>query len=195
MKKILRLSQIAFVVAIPAMLGTGCLGPKVLSENVSHVAAVDPRVELRLKTNAPTDVLVIYDDVNLETAKVTRQAYYLLANQEQISHGRRPEFVKLSTGDHLSPLPLLKERPENPDKVTNELYGVELTTRQYRLASREHVVTEFSLPEYHRWLTAKKVFLFPGAVAVDAVGLGAVIAVSDPPLAATAVDAAIRAAK
>jgi hypothetical protein len=41
------------------------------------------------------------------------------------------------------------------------------------LRSHDRVLVEFKLPEYGRWLTAKKFLLFPLAAAADTVTVGA----------------------
>jgi hypothetical protein len=170
----LKLSIKIFLCCLPALLATGCLGPKVLNETTAHVPASDPKVELRLKTNAPTDILVVYDDLDSQSGKIARRAFYLFANEQRIVKGHRPEFVSLSQVDHLKPVPMLKNPPDDPSAATNDLYAVEMTSRRFQLESRGKLLSAFELPEYTHWLTAKKLFLFPAAVGADAVGVGAV---------------------
>ena len=140
--------------------------------------ASDANVELHLKTSPSADVLVIYDDMMSDSQKLERRAFYLFANEERIRHGKRPEFMPLSEARHLEQVPIFQKTPAGA--VTNELYAVEITARHFQLESRDHVVTEFSLPEFHNWFTAKKVFLFPAAVGADAIGFGAIGALNSP---------------
>lgn len=175
----MRISRSAMTLAaagLTAVLSTGCLGPKVLSETVVHVPANDPSVELRLKAKEPADVLVVYNDHQSNNEKVTRRAFYLFANEENLWHGKRPKFVKLAEADKLEPVPMLEAVPADMSTVTNEMYAYEVDSRHYRVESHGRVLADFRLPEYTRWLTAKKVFLFPGAVGADAVGAAGVAA-------------------
>ncbi|HZV36521.1 MAG TPA: hypothetical protein VFB72_18230 [Verrucomicrobiae bacterium] len=128
--------------------------------------------------------MVIYDDLESQSDRIKRRAFYLFANEDRIMRGRRPHYVKLSESEHLQPIPMLKGSPDDPNAGTNEMYGIELSSRRYRLESRGKLLSSFELPQYERWLTAKKLFLFPGAVGADAVGgaaaIGAAAAVTDP---------------
>ena len=178
MRNILRLTTMMAVSVSAAVLTTGCLGPRVLKETVAHVPAAEPNVELRIKTNAPSDVLVIYTDHQSNNDNLKRRAFYLYANQERLEHGQRPHFVKLAEVDHLEQVPVFKVIPADMSTITNELYAFEMSPRQYWLESHGRVISELTLPEYEQWFTAKKLFLFPGAVGADAIGLGAVAGVT-----------------
>lgn len=178
LKKALRSIPLALMCAAVMISSTGCLGLKVFNETVTHVPASDLKVELRLKTSPTADILVIYDDLNSTSEKTERRAFYLFANEKRICHGRRPEFVQLSEARTLQPVPVFQKFL--PDALTNELYAVEETSHHFKLESRDHIVTEFTLPEYDNWLTAKKLFIFPAAVGADAVAFGAIAAASNP---------------
>ncbi|HWF17665.1 MAG TPA: hypothetical protein VG754_00265 [Verrucomicrobiae bacterium] len=178
MKTNLHNASMFFCCGIMAVLVSGCLGPKVLNETVGHVPATDPKVELRLKTNSPADVLVIYDDKGAQSERSVRRAFYLYANQKRIGNGRRPQFVNLAQEDHLATIPIYAEVALKTAAPTNELYAVAETPRRFRLESHGRVVSDFTLPQYDQWITAKKLFLFPAAVGADAVGAAAIAGVA-----------------
>jgi hypothetical protein len=172
MTKILHLVPTLFVGGIGGMLATGCFGPKVLEERAEHAPATDPKVELRLKSEKPADVLVLYDDQQEHTSKVTRRAFYLLANEERLARGIRPVFAEPGrAGTHIA-IPIFKEPPADSKAIPGEMYALSSSPWDFRLESHGRVVAEFGLPKYGNWLTAKKFFLFPLAAAADAVGVG-----------------------
>jgi hypothetical protein len=154
-------------------LATGCLGPEVLNERTEHFPAPNPQVELRLKRTPPADVLVLYDEQEPESRKVTRRAFYLFANQKQLANGKRPDFVPVSDPESLVPIPIFNAPPADPKAIPGELYAVSPSPDRIDLRSRDRTLAEFELPAYGDWLTAKKFFLFPLAAAADAVGVGA----------------------
>jgi len=172
MTKILHLVLTLLVGGIAGVLATGCLSPKVLEERVEHLPAADPKVELRLKSEKPADILVLYDDQERDVGKVTRRAFYLLANEERLAMGKRPVFVKPGrVGTHRA-IPIFKEPPADFKAIPGEMYALSSSPWDFRLESRGRIVAEFGLPKYGNWLTAKKFFLFPLAAAADAVGVG-----------------------
>ena len=160
---------------LAALLVAGCFGPAVLKERTEHRPASDPKVELRLRAGPPADVLVLYDEYAPQTDKTTRRAFWLFANEARLGQGKRPAFVDPGSAADSSPIPILKQRPAEPQAVGSEFYAVSAMPLTFDLQSRGHSVAEFTLPEYGNWLTAKKVFLFPLAAGADAVGAGAAI--------------------
>lgn len=175
MKKILHWIPRLFVGAIASALATGCLGPQVLKERTEHVPAPDPKVELRLKSEKPADILVFYDDLERQTGKVTRRAFYLFANEKRLENGKRPVLLEPGrVGEHVA-IPVFKEPPADPKAVSGDIYAISSSPWVFRIESRGRLVAEFELPMYGNWLTAKKFFLFPLAAAADAVGVGAAV--------------------
>lgn len=168
MKNTFRNGAVCLVCGVICTLVTGCLGPQVLSETKAHAPAQDPKVELRLKDDSSFDVAVIYDEQEGKSTKVTRKAFYLFANENRITKGDRPGFVKPAEVAKLQPIPIYAQQPADADALTNGLYAVAESTRHFKLESQGHLISEFTLPEYKQWFTAKKLFLFPGAVGADA---------------------------
>jgi hypothetical protein len=162
-----------FIGGIVGMLTTGCLGPRVLEERTEHLPAPNPQVELRLKRGPPADVLVLYNEQEPKSGKVTRRAFYLFANEKRVMEGKRPIFVAPGGHENHAPIPILKERPADPKAIPRELYAVSPSLGTFELWSHERTLVDFELPSFGNWLTAKKFFLFPLAAAADAVGVGA----------------------
>jgi hypothetical protein len=115
---------------------------------------------------------------------VKRRAFYLFANFERVNQGGAPEYVSAHFGRNWQKIPIYTASIKNPGDVHDELYAVAASPRILTLYSRGRGIADFGLPKYNNWLTAKKLFLFPAAVAADAAGLTAVgageAAIHDP---------------
>lgn len=160
--------------AMAALMMCGCLSQKLLEDRTERAPALDPKVELRLRTQGEADVLVIYTEQIKSTGETNRRGFYLFANEAKLRKGKPPTFVKPGyIGRHVN-LPIYKSRPDDPGAIAGDLYAVLHSPWKFALESRGQTLTECQLPEYGNWWTAKKVLLFPLAAGVDAVGVGAV---------------------
>lgn len=175
MRKLWHLVPMLFAGGMASVVVTGCLGPKVLEERAEHLPAPDPNVELRLKSEKPADILVVYDDQEKRSGKLTRRAFFLFADQERLGRGKRPTFIGLDRIGDYSAIPIFKEPLADSKTPPGDLFALSSSPWQFKLQSRDHTVAEFELPAYGNWLTAKKFFLFPVAAAADAVAVGAVV--------------------
>jgi hypothetical protein len=146
----------------------------VLSERAGHRPAANPNVDLRLRTNSSPDVLVLYDEYELSSGKVSRRAFYLFSNESRLMSGRRPNFVRAADAQLHTPIPIYtSDRSSQTALRGDDMYALSTSPTSYQLWSRDRILAEFELPAYDDWLTARKVVLFPLAVAADAVGVGA----------------------
>ncbi len=175
MKRNLQVVGALFIGVVAGVFTAGCLGPEVLDERTEHAPAPDPQVELRLKPGSPADVLVLYNEQEPKSGKVTRRAFYLFANEERLTERKRPRFVSPDSAGNCAPVPILQKRPADLKAIPDELYAVSPLPATFELWSRGRTLAEFELPAYGNWLTAKKFFLFPLAAAADAAGVGAAV--------------------
>ena len=118
-------------------------------------------------------VLVLFNEKHQQSGKVTRRGFYLFANEERLTDGKRPKFVPLDQAETHAVIPIFKLAPPDPTVIPGDIYAISAVPWAYSLASHGRIVAEFELPAYGDWLTAKKFFLFPVAAAADVLGVGA----------------------
>lgn len=193
MRKTLSLALVMVSGGLTAALTSGCLGPRVLSEQVTHAPARNAKVQFYEQTKAPKDVLVVFDEERAVSenddyslfgldekasptgeSKIHRRAFYLFANQKRIEYGRPPLYVSAHEAKHLKPVPMFDEDEIGGEPATSGLYAVKLAKGQFQLERNGVVVGDVELPKYKQWLTARKLFLFPAAVGGDAAMTAAV---------------------
>ncbi len=123
------------------------------------------------------DLLVQYDESRDLEKKVHRRYYWLQPNKALTENGRKPKFAGSGSRDGLQPLPLT---PVLLDPIPPGLNGLYVLCPpdelRFTVCSGTNQIKSCILPDYDGdQKVALKIFLTPGALAVDATLIGALI--------------------
>lgn len=143
---------------LPAL--TGC-ATKALWENPAFSGFNEPARPANLQVfKAKDDWLVVYDEVNENSDRIRRRAYYAMANRGAINGRRQPLFAHASDSKNLRSVPAVVSRDG----------------KEFTLYEGEERVGVFDLPVYAAPSgRVKQVLLTPATVIADASIVGGYI--------------------
>jgi hypothetical protein len=126
------------------------------------------------------DILVRYNEFNEHNSKIQHRSYWLMANAERVSAGRKPHFLDERDRASLSATVV----SESPGGVPLE--GMGAVARQdedvFTLYSESQKLDPYSLPIYQDPnRRAKQIALTPVALTIDASLIGAALALYNAP--------------
>jgi hypothetical protein len=112
MKRRISLLGLLMISLIPLLTGcaTSTLWDNARNDKYQPSQPANLEIFQRLKDG---EVLVAYDEQRLKTGAVHRRAYFLNANEDRVSRGKRPIFVPLSLTSGMEAIPVIRADSTN----------------------------------------------------------------------------------
>ena len=171
--------------AIILILETGCATSKLWLETSCATSELwseerffpaEP-AKLRLCESARSaDILVQYEEEHSSSKHPKPRAYFLFANTNNISAGRRPIFAKVPSDDELKHIPTFASMPLNTNAIPSMGYFAVTITNQVEFTLYRNGMNagHFQLPRYDAVpCSTTRVLCTPVAIGLDSVWVAA----------------------
>lgn len=107
---------------------TGCATSELWSKNKFYPAT--PAQLNLFESKQPADILIQYQEQHAGKDDSRSRAYFLFANATNLAAGRRPNFVGVSLGNELKPIPILNLAFASTNQLPTTGYFAMTTTNQ-----------------------------------------------------------------
>lgn len=179
-----RRPSLSLLLVAQIVLGCGCTAALWNKETFAqHYRPASPTNVHLFYSKEHRDILVQYDELNLESAEIRTRCYWLEPNVLRANEGRKPHFASLDATNGLMAVRVIENATDPSRLVSWDLHAVAGEDDDFfTLYAGEEKLDPYQLPIYTGpSQRVKQVLLTPFAVAVDLTIVGAAISIYAAP--------------